>query len=357
VAQKRILLFSGWDDHKVSVENNVFHIYRELKKDKSGNYCLEIVCTFYVNLYYPKSFLDLIDSNMKSSYNKKDIKMEKRILVIGATGLLGQPVAFHLKQSGFIVRLMLRNIEKAAKRFGDDFEFVKGDINEIESLEKALDNCFGVHINLSGEIEQLGVENISSMASKLRLKRITYISGTSVAEENTWVPLIKRKFMAEKAIRDSNIAYSIFCPTWFMEVLPKYIRGNRALVFGKQPNPYHLIAADDYARMVAASYGIEQAINKRFILHGPEGILFHDAVERYCNVYHPEIKEVSTMPYWLATIISTISGKKEMKVISNWMAAFEKIGEKGDPTDSNEILGAPRIKLEDWLHGNRNMEK
>jgi uncharacterized protein YbjT (DUF2867 family) len=57
--------------------------------------------------------------------------MEKRILVIGATGLLGQPVAFHLKQSGFIVRLMLRNIEKAAKRFGDDFEFVKGDINEI----------------------------------------------------------------------------------------------------------------------------------------------------------------------------------------------------------------------------------
>jgi nucleoside-diphosphate-sugar epimerase len=54
--------------------------------------------------------------------------MEKRILVIGATGLLGQPVAFHLKQSGFIVRLMLRNIEKL---FGDDFEFVNGDINEI----------------------------------------------------------------------------------------------------------------------------------------------------------------------------------------------------------------------------------
>jgi hypothetical protein len=78
VAQKRILLFSGWDDHKVSVENNVFHIYRELKKDKSGNYCLEIVCTFYVNLYYPKSFLDLIDSNMKSSYiTRRIVKWKK----------------------------------------------------------------------------------------------------------------------------------------------------------------------------------------------------------------------------------------------------------------------------------------
>jgi uncharacterized protein YbjT (DUF2867 family) len=94
------------------------------------------------------------------------------------------------------------------------------------------------------------------MAAKLKLQRITYISGTSVAEENTWVPLIKRKFLAEKAIRNSGVAYCIFCPTWFMEVLPKYIRGNRAFVFGKQPNPYHLIAADDYARMVAASYGL-----------------------------------------------------------------------------------------------------
>lgn len=72
--------------------------------------------------------------------------MEKRILVIGATGLLGEPVAIHLKQCGFIVWLMVRDIEKAKEQFGDDFEIVKGDILDEESLEKALDSCFGVHI-------------------------------------------------------------------------------------------------------------------------------------------------------------------------------------------------------------------
>ena len=41
--------------------------------------------------------------------------------------------------------------------------------------------------------------------------------------------------------------------------------------------------------------------------------------------------------------------KKQMKVVSNWMAAFEKIGERGDPTESNRILGAPKIRLDDWL--------
>ncbi|MFC1866948.1 SDR family oxidoreductase [Thermodesulfobacteriota bacterium] len=282
--------------------------------------------------------------------------MEKRVLVIGSTGLLGEPVATRLKQSGFIVRLMVRDIEKAAKRFGNDFEIIKGNINDTESLEKAMDGCFGVHINLSGEIEQLGVENVSSVASRQKIQRITYISGTSVAEENIWTPVIKRKFFAEKAIRDSGVAYSIFCPTWFMEILHKYVRGNRAFVFGKQPNPYHLIAADDYARVVVASYGLEEAINKRFIIHGPEGILFHEAVKRYCSAFHPEINKVSTMPYWLATIISKIKGTKEMKLASDFMAAFEKIGEKGDPSEANNILGAPKVKFEDWLQQKKNNE-
>jgi uncharacterized protein YbjT (DUF2867 family) len=49
---------------------------------------------------------------------KMGYKMGKRILVIGATGFLGEPVAIHLKQTGFTVRLMVRDIGKAAKRFG-----------------------------------------------------------------------------------------------------------------------------------------------------------------------------------------------------------------------------------------------
>jgi hypothetical protein len=38
-------------------------------------------------------------------------------------------------------------------------------------------------------------------------------------------------------------------------------------VFGKQPNPYHLIAAEDYARMVAASYGLEEVINRGVVIN------------------------------------------------------------------------------------------
>ena len=104
-----------------------------------------------------------------------------------------------------------------------------------------------------------------------------------------------------------------------------------------------------YARMVAAAYGTEAAVNKRFILHGPEGILFHDAVKRYCAAFHPNITKVSTMPHWLATFIAATKGPKELKGVSGFMAAFETIGEKGDPKEANDLLGAPRIRLDEWL--------
>lgn len=275
--------------------------------------------------------------------------MEKKILVIGATGLLGQPVANRLKDNGYKVRVMARNPEKAAAQLGDDFEIVQGDIQDQKSIEQSLGGCFGVHINLSGELEQAGAEIVAALAARLKLQRITYISGTSVAEENTWVPVMKGKFLAERAIRESGVPYTIFCPTWFMEVLPKYIRGNRAFVFGKQPNPYHLVAADDYAEMVATSYDTEAAVNKRLTIHGPEGVLFHDALKRFCDVLHPDIEKVGTMPYWFATAIARLKGTKEMKSISAFMAAFEKIGELGDPAEANDILRAPQITLDDWL--------
>ncbi len=114
--------------------------------------------------------------------------MAKRILVIGGTGLLGEPVVRHLRKSGFAMRLMVRNVEQAARRFGDGFEIVKGDLADAWHLKVAARNCYGVHINLSGKIEQVGVERIAAVASNHRLQRITYISGTSVAAENVGVP-------------------------------------------------------------------------------------------------------------------------------------------------------------------------
>jgi uncharacterized protein YbjT (DUF2867 family) len=275
--------------------------------------------------------------------------VKKTILVIGGTGTLGQPVSRRLKESGFGIRIMTRDLQKARRLFDNSFELFAGDPTDSSCLEEALDGCQGVHISLPSEVEQQVAEMIAKLAGRHRVERISYISGATVAEKNRWFSMVDRKFMAEKAIRESGIPYTIFCPTWVMEILPMFVNQGRAAIFGKQPIPYHWVAAEDIARMVSTAYGLEKAANKRFWVHGPEAIRMQEALTRYTAAFHPEIRKVSSMPFWLIKMLATLTGKQELRGVGEMMSYFENVGEMGDPAEANYTLGAPTITLDRWL--------
>ena len=279
--------------------------------------------------------------------------MQKIILVLGATGTLGKPVSCALKEAGFRVRVMTRDLQKARKVFDNSFERMVGDPMEPACLEEALAGCYGVHISLPTEVEQPVAEMVAKLAPSFGIERITYISGATVAEEHRWFPMIDRKFLAEKAIQESGISYTLFAPTWVMDGLPMFVNQGKAFVMGKQPYPYHWVAADDIARMVSTAYSLEEAANKRFILHGPEGIRLLEALRRYCAVFHPEIKSVSSMPFWLVKLLGSVTSNRELKGAGEMMAYFEKVGEDSSLTKTDGILDAPKVTLDTWLQKNR----
>lgn len=283
--------------------------------------------------------------------------MQKIILVLGATGTLGKPVSSALKEAGFRVRIMTRDLQKARKVFDNSIEMVAGDPMDPACLEEALVGCYGVHISLPTEVEQQVAERVAKLAPSRGVERITYISGATVAEEHRWFPMIDRKFLAEKAIQESGIPYTIFAPTWVMDGLPMFVNQGKAFVMGKQPYPYHWVAAEDIARMVSAAYGLEEAANKRFILHGPEGIRLSEALRRYCTVFHPEIKSVSSMPLWLVRLLGTITGNQGLKGAGEMMAYFEKVGEDSSLAKMDGILSAPAMTLDEWLHKSKAGER
>jgi uncharacterized protein YbjT (DUF2867 family) len=274
--------------------------------------------------------------------------MSKRILIIGGTGMLGQPVAHRLKEAGFQVRIFTRDRRKASQIFDASFEIVAGDPLDSQCLELATEDCDGAHISLPTENEQQVAEMVARVASRRGVQRISYISGATVAEEHRWYSMINRKFLAEKALHDSGMPYTIFCPTWVMEGLALFVRQGRAMVLGQQPCPYHWIAADDIAQMVAAAYRSEEAANKRFILWGPEQIRLPEALKRYCAVVHPDIK-VSAMPLWLVNLLAIVMRQEGFKAAGEMMAYFDKVGEKGAPADDIRILGKPATTLDQWL--------
>lgn len=64
--------------------------------------------------------------------------MSERVLVVGATGGVGQLVVAKLLEKGFLVRVLSRSAQKAQQMFGDRVEVAVGDIRQAETLPAAM---------------------------------------------------------------------------------------------------------------------------------------------------------------------------------------------------------------------------
>jgi len=276
--------------------------------------------------------------------------MNDKVMVIGGTGLLGAPVVRRLSADGFDVRVFARDTDKTKAMFNGSLETVEGDVSDIDSLGKAMAGCSHVHISVGGPVDQLSAENVAAIAPQHGIQRISYISGATVAEQNRWFPMTEQKLNAEQAIRDCGVSYTIFCPTWPMEQLPRFAMGGKPLLIGDRDLFYHWFAADDLARMVSQAFQLKSAANKRLVIYGPESITMREALARYCQVFHPEVESVSLMPLEVAQATAASTGNNMLAYFASLMSYFEKVGEPGDPTEANQLLGAPKISLDEWIN-------
>lgn len=275
----------------------------------------------------------------------------KRIAVIGATGTLGQPVAKMLKEHGYSVRVISRNRDKALLVFPEGFEISQCDL-KAELLVNEFSDCYGVHINLSGLHEDIGSQEIVKAAVKAGVQRITTLTGATVCKENTWFSMIERKYNAEQAIIKSGIEYCIFRPSWFMEGLQLFVRGGKAFMFGKQKKEWSLVAARDYALMVAESYGNAQCANRIFYAYGPDRLKLDDALLRYAKTVNPQIEKISYIPSLIVKVMALLSGKKQMKEAGKMMDYFNSVSEQIPDSESQLLLTKPSTDFDSWIRTN-----
>jgi uncharacterized protein YbjT (DUF2867 family) len=274
--------------------------------------------------------------------------MSKRILILGATGMLGQPVTRCLAETGYPLRVLTRDRQKAYRLFGDEIEIVAGDACKREDIQAAMTGCEAVHLSLPQASELAAMQYVTDLGQGTGLERITYVSATTVCEANHWYDLVDVKMRTEQVLRSSGIAHAIFCPTWAMETLHNFVRGNRAVVIlGKNPPRLHFVAATDLGRMVAASYENDRALGKRLFVHGPESLTLPEAFQRFVGICHPG-KKVMRMKLWQARWIAKLTGRAELADATKLIAYFDRVGELGDPTEANALFGAPSITLDEW---------
>ena len=73
----------------------------------------------------------------------------KKIAMIGATGMLGIPVAIALMEAGFEVTALARTPESARRSLPAGIAIVQADVRDEESLRQGLRGQDGVYLSLS----------------------------------------------------------------------------------------------------------------------------------------------------------------------------------------------------------------
>jgi uncharacterized protein YbjT (DUF2867 family) len=145
------------------------------------------------------------------------------ILVVGATGKQGGAVLRHLRDRGFPVRALTRNPSKPEARelAGSGTEVVHGDMEDFDSLRRALDGVYGVFAMATpyekgSESEIREGKALVDAAQRAAVSHFVY-SSVGSAHRGTGIPHFDSKYEIEKHLRATGLQYTILRPVFFME--------------------------------------------------------------------------------------------------------------------------------------------
>lgn len=185
---------------------------------------------------------------------------DRLILVTGATGKQGGAALRHLRARGFSVRSFTRNPDKPEARAlaGEGVEVFGGDLNDPESIRRAMDGVWGAYSvqasRTGGEVRQGKL--LADAALRSKLAHFVY-SSVSAADRNTGIPHFDTKYEVEQHIRHLGIPATIIRPVFFME---NWLGLRDSLHQGVLPQPLspdrrlQMIAVDDIGAFVALAF-------------------------------------------------------------------------------------------------------
>jgi len=281
----------------------------------------------------------------------------QKLLFIGATGMLGKPVALELLRAGFQLTLLARDVETMQKLF-PNIPVVKGDVFDQSSLEAAMNGQEAVYVNLSvkqsskkndRQPEREGINNIIAAAKKSGVKRIAYLSSLIKNYQGMngfkwWSFEVKRA--AVDAIKKSGLNYSIFYPSTFMECLDQQmLQGSKLMLAGKSEAPMWFIAAKDYGIQVAWALKKAGDTNQEYAIQGLEPFTFDQAAKVFCDNYKEPIKPMKAP---LAPIKILGMFNQRMNYTYNICEALNKYPEKFESEKTWDELGKPATTLANY---------
>jgi len=210
-----------------------------------------------------------------------DISNGKTVLVVGATGYIGNAVVAESVRRGYDVIAVTRSM-KTDSRF-EGAEVVMADVTDPASLPVIFDrdidiviSCLACHSGLAKDFDDIDYKatlRILKAAIENGAKQFILLSAICVRKPD--LPLQLAKLKMEDALIRSGIDYTIVRPTayfWVFEAQTKNIEAGRPgfLIGSGDQASHNPIAKEDLAEFMVGCIGNVDRMNRIHIIGGPE---------------------------------------------------------------------------------------
>lgn len=274
--------------------------------------------------------------------------MSRTILITGATGQQGGATLHNLLGKGFTLRALTRkpDSDKAKALANAGVEVVQGDLNDVESLKRALAGAWGVYAvqntwEAGVTLEEAQGKRIAELSREAGVEHFVYASVGS-AHRETGIPHFENKSRVEDAVRTLGFPSTVIIrPVFFMENLlsPWFLNGDKLVAAMNPDTRLQMIAVEDIGVFGAMAFTHAAAMNGRELdIAGdaktmPEAAaIIGRAIGRPLEFLQIPIEEVR-------------KNSEDFAIMLEW---FDRVGYDADIAGLEREFGVTMTSLEAW---------
>lgn len=276
-------------------------------------------------------------------------KRPLKVLVAGITGNQGGAVAKHLKQIGYQVIGLTRNIQKskAKKLLEQGFDLREGNLNHPESLSSLaaeIDYAFFVTDFWAGKESEI-VHGINFINAFKTCKHIVFSSTPTSIWKNTFAHS-DSKFEIENYLKSQTKNYTIIRPGFYMEIFqqfsfcPPMILGMMKKNIGTD-SKLPFVSIDDIGKGVVDIFNNPQLFNKKEINIFGDQLTLEELLAHFKTIKGRNPLSFS-IPNWLF---------KKM-VSTDLVAMWQWFGNNQFHFDKHD-LPSKHLSFKDWLQAKK----
>ena len=213
------------------------------------------------------------------------------IVVAGGTGTLGTALVPRLVQGHLPVRVMTRTAAEPA----EGVETVAADVTSPPDAARAVLGAATVVSAVTGfgpvrgvtarSVDLEGNRTLFAAARDAGVEHIVLMSVHDASPDHA-IELFRMKYLAEQALRDSGLAWTIvrstaYLETWVRLLCDPLILKGKTRVFGRGENPINFVSVQDVARIVEQAV-LDPALRGRVVeVAGPQNVTMNEIIETF----------------------------------------------------------------------------